>query len=156
MRRDFAGSSGCFFRRTPAVYRKCVRPPCLIYCLSTSGEVFFLPAREKCLFIPMGVQASIPFLFARVVCTCLSAAFGIVVDCESCTRSISTNAGSMEAGGYGLLTSAWDVSSLTPRGGGRGCRSSVVSVVCFGCGGIACFLFFFFSFSSSAHGLLHA
>ena len=33
--------------------------------------------------------------------------FVIFTDCESCTRPISTNAGSMEAGEHGLMRGAW-------------------------------------------------
>ena len=33
--------------------------------------------------------------------------FVVFTDCESCTRSISTNAVSMEAGEYGLTRGTW-------------------------------------------------
>ena len=76
--------------------------------------------------------------------------FVVFTDCESCTRPISTNPESMEAGEYGLTRGTCFV----------GRRFEVVAVagllwvswcVC-GCGGISFFLFVFFS--SNAHGLL--
>ena len=36
------------------------------------------------------------------VCLCLRVTFVVFIDCESCTRPISTNPVSMEAGEYGL------------------------------------------------------
>ena len=42
---------------------------------------------------------SLPFY---VVSVCVSVTFVVFTDCESCTRPISTNPGSMEAGEYGL------------------------------------------------------
>ena len=75
--------------------------------------------------------------------------FVVFTDCESCTRSISTNPGSMEAGEYGLTRGACFVAR----------RLEVVAVagllwvswcVFVGSG----FRFFFVFLSSDAHGLL--
>ena len=70
-------------------------------------------------------------------------------DCESCTRPISTNTGSMEACEYGLTRGSHAVS--------RWSRSPV----CCGFRGVfwvgrifSCFFFFEFFSSSNAHGLL--
>ena len=61
-------------------------------------------------FLPLGIKASsyrvayrVP-LFNLSVCVSVSVCITFVVftDCESCTRPISTNPGSMEAGEYGL------------------------------------------------------
>ena len=73
-------------------------------------------------------------------------------DCVSCTRTIFTNAGFMEAGEYGPTRDACRAEK--PRGG-SGRRGAVDIVVCFGCGGI--FSRFFSEHVSrlSAHGLLH-
>ena len=43
-----------------------------------------------------------------------------------------------------MWANAWDVFHLTPSRGGRGRRAAVNFVVCFGCGGISFFSFFFF------------
>ena len=56
------------------------RPPCLMY-LSTST----------------GVRTGCHYLISLRVCVLV-----VFTDCESCTRRISTNPGSMEAGEYGL------------------------------------------------------
>ena len=66
----------------------------------------------------------------------------VFTDCESCTRPISTNPGSMQAGEYWANT--WDVFRRTPSRGGHGRRAAVDFVVCFGCGGISCFFRVFF------------
>ena len=58
----------------------------------------------------------------------------VLTDCESCTRPISTNLVSMEAGD--LWANAWDVFHRKPSRGGRGRRAAVDCVVCFGCGGL--------------------
>ena len=74
-----------FFERTrPAAS---MRPPCLIY-LSTSTWV-----RTGC-----------HYLISLSVCVCVT--FVVFTDCESCTRPISTNPVSMEAGEYGLTHGA--------------------------------------------------
>ena len=78
--------------------------------------------------------------------------FVVFTDCESCTRPISTNAVSMEAGEYGLTRGTWFFAR----------RLEVVAVAgllwiswCV-LDGAKFFLIFFFRifFSSNAHGLL--
>ena len=46
-----------------------------------------------------------------LVCLCACATFVVFTDCESCTRPISTNPGSMEAGEYGLTRGTCFVAS---------------------------------------------
>ena len=58
----------------------------------------FLAYRQKSLFIPGCVQRAI----IELVCQCVCVTFVVFTDCESCTKPISTNPGSMEAGEYGL------------------------------------------------------
>ena len=58
---------------------------------------FFVFRRES-LFIPGCVQGAI----IKLVCLCVCVTFVVFTDCESCTKPISTNPGSMEAGEYGL------------------------------------------------------
>ena len=72
-----------FFGRTPPAAS--MRPLCLIY-LSTST----------------GVRTGCHFLISLSVCVRVCATFIVFTDCESCTRPISTNSGSMEASKYGL------------------------------------------------------
>ena len=62
---------------------------------SEATEAVFLPIRQKSLFIPGCVQGCIILIV-------LSVTFVFFTDCESCTRPISTNPGSMEAGKYEL------------------------------------------------------
>ena len=47
-----------------------------------------------------GVRTGCHYLISLTVCVCVT--FVIFTDCESCTRPISTNLGSVEAGEYGL------------------------------------------------------
>ena len=58
--------------------------------------------------------------------------------CESCTRPISTNPGSMEACEYWLTRGT--CFRRTPSRSGRGRRAAVDFVVCCECGGISFFL----------------
>ena len=73
-------------------------------------------------------------------------------DGESCTRPISTNPGSMEAGEYGLTRGAKHVFRRTSSRGGRDRRAAVDFRGVFGCGGISGGVSDFSS--SNAHGLL--
>ena len=75
--------------------------------------------------------------------------FVVFTDCESCTRPISTNPGSMKAGEYGLTRGTCFVARRLEVVAVAG--AAVDFVVCFGCGGIS---FFFDFFSLNAHGLL--
>ena len=78
--------------------------------------------------------------------------FVVFTDRESCTRPISTNSRSMEAGEYGLTRGTYFFA----------CRLELDAVagllwmrVCFGCGGFfRVFSCFFVVFSLNAHGLL--
>ena len=81
--------------------------------------------------------------------------FVVFTDCESCTRPISTNLGSMEAGEYGLMRVTCFLA----------CRLELDAVAgllwiswCVLDGGADFFVFFFSSifFSSNAHGLPQA
>ena len=62
-----------------------MRPPCLIY-LSTST----------------GVRTGCHYLISLSVCVRVYVTFVVFTDCESCTRPISTNPGSVKAHEYGL------------------------------------------------------
>ena len=76
-----------FFERTrPAAS---MRPSCLIY-LSTIT----------------GVRTGCHYLFVLSVCACVQHSSFLVIAKALCTRPISTNPGSMEAGEYGLAHGA--------------------------------------------------
>ena len=48
------------------------------------------------------------FLVSLSVCACAcDIEFVVLTDCESCTRPISANPGTMEAGEYGLMRGTW-------------------------------------------------
>ena len=88
-----------FFERTRPGAN--MRPPCLIY-LSTRNEARPRERSDRGRFLPIGKKASyyrgayrVP-LFSLCVCQCVT--FVVFTDCESCTKPISTNPGSMEAG----------------------------------------------------------
>ena len=123
-------SSVFFFERTrPAASMK---PPCLIY-LSTSTGL-----RTGCHYLSIIVCLSVCVWNIRVF-----------TDCESCTRSISANPGSVEAGEYGLTRGTCFVAR----------RLKVIAVagllwISWCVLGSAGFRVFFSFFSSSAHGLL--
>ena len=102
----------------------------------------FFAFRQKSLFIPGCVQdATIEF-----VCVYVCVTFVLFTDCDSCTRPISTNPVSMEAGEHGLT-----------RGTCFFARRLEV-VTCCGFRGVfwvRCFFVFFPDFFfSNAHGLL--
>ena len=82
-----------FERKPPAAS---MRTPCLIYLSSSNEAVFY----RKSIFIPGCAQGAITSLVCLSGCVCST--FVVFTDCESCTRSISTTSGSMEAGAYGL------------------------------------------------------
>ena len=50
-----------------------------------------------------------PFLISLSVCVCVTIV--VFTDCDSCTRPIPTNPGSMEAGEYGLTRGTCFVAS---------------------------------------------
>ena len=87
-----------FFERTRPTAS--TRQPCLMY-------LYLLVMRP---FLPLGKKASSYRGAYRVqlfnlsvgMCVCVCATFVVFTDCEGCTRPISTNPGSIEAGEYGL------------------------------------------------------
>ena len=79
-----------FERTRPAAS---MRPPCLIY-LSTS----------------IGVRTGCHYLISPSVCQCVYVASVVFIDCESCSRPISTNPGSMAAGEGGRTSGTWFIS----------------------------------------------
>ena len=62
----------------------------------------FIAYRQKSLFIPGCLQGAILFNLSVGMCVCVCVTFVVFTDCERCTRPISTNPGSMEAGECGL------------------------------------------------------
>ena len=62
--------------------------------------------RQKNPFIPGCVQGAIIQLVCLSDCAYVCVIFVVFSDCESCTRPISTNPGSMEASEYGLTHEA--------------------------------------------------
>ena len=58
----------------------------------------FFAFRQKSLFIPGSVQGAI----IELVCVSVCVSLVVFANCEICTRPISTNPGSMEAGQHGL------------------------------------------------------
>ena len=112
-----------FFEGTRPAAR--MRPPCLIY-LYTSNEAFFVSGKKassyrgaysvhflispcNCLSFCLSVCMSFCLSVCLPVCVCVT--FVVFTDCESCTRLISTNPGSMEAGEYGVMCGTCFVAS---------------------------------------------
>ena len=93
-----------FERTRPAAS---MRPPCLIH-LSTSTETRPRERSDRSRFLPKeakkpfhtGVRKGCHYLISLCV------TFVVCTDSESCTRPISTNPGSMEAGEHGLTREA--------------------------------------------------
>ena len=133
-----AGFRFFFFERTrPAAS---MRPPCLIYLFSSNEEGKKASSYRGAYRVP---------IFSLSVCLCLSVCVTFVAftDCESCTRPISTNPGSTEAGEYGLTRGTYAVSSWTWSPGCCGFRGVLWVGRIFS-------RFFFRFFSSNAHDLL--
>ena len=89
------------------------RQTCLMH-LSTSNEARtreqsdrgrFLHSGKKALHT--GVRTECHFLISLSVCLCVCVIFVVFSDCESCTRPISPNPGSMEAGEHGQTRGTW-------------------------------------------------
>ena len=118
-----------FFERTRPAAR--MRPTCLIYLSTTTG-----------------VRTGCHYLISLFFCVSVCVTFVIFTDCESCTRPIFTNPGSLGAGEYGLTRGVRFVAICYRGGSGR--WADVGFVVCFRCGGIF-FFFFRFCFSFRTH-----
>ena len=71
---------------------------------SEATEAVFSLQAEKPLDTGMrtGCHCLISLSVCLCVCQCVCVTFVVFTDCESCTRPISTNPGSMEAGEYRL------------------------------------------------------
>ena len=106
--------------------------------------VFCLSAKKP---LHTGVRTGYHYLISLSVCVSVCVTFVVFTDCQSCTRSISTNPGSMEAGEYRVTRGT----CLVAR------RLELVAVAVLlwisWCvlGGAGFFCLFF---SSNAHGLL--
>ena len=91
-------------------------------------------------------------LFNWSVCVSVCVTFVVFTDCESCTRPMSTNPGSMESGQHGLTCGTCFIA----------CRHELhavagllwISRCVLGGADFSVFFFFSFFFSSNAHGLL--
>ena len=77
--------------------------------------------------------------------------FAVFTDCESCTRPVSTNPGSMEAGEYGLTRGTCYLACRVELDAVAGLLWISRCVL-----GGRIFLFFDFLFSLNAHGLLQS
>ena len=95
----------------------------------------FLPIRKKPLHT--GVRTGCHYLSS--LCVSVYVTFVVFTDCESCTRPISTNPGSMEAGEYGRTRGTCFIARRLEVVAVAG--AAVNFVVCFGWGGF--FRFFF-------------
>ena len=118
-----------FFERTRPAGN--MMSPCLIYLSTTTG-----------------VRTGCHYLISLFFCVSVCVTFVIFTDCESCTRPIFTNPGSLGAGEYGLTRGVRFVAICYRGGSGR--WADVGFVVCFRCGGIF-FFFFRFCFSLRTH-----
>ena len=103
----------------------------------------FFAYRQTSLFIPGCIQGATIYL----VCVRVCVTFVVFTDCESCTRPISTNPVSMEAGEYWLTHGTWFSLAVSRWSRSPGC-----------CGfrgmfwmGRIFFLFFFPSFFPRTH-----
>ena len=75
---------------------------------SEANEAVFAFTAKKPLYT--GVRTWCHYLTSLPVCQCVRVCdieFVVFTDCESCTRPISTNPVSMEAGEYGLTRGTW-------------------------------------------------
>ena len=80
-----------------------------------------------------GVRAGGHSLFSPSVCV----TFVVFTDCDSCTRTSSTNPGSMGAGECGLTRGTCFVARRLELVAVAGLLW--IGMVCFGCSGISCF-----------------
>ena len=110
----------------------------------------FIAFKQESHFIPAWLQGAI----VQLVCLCVFVSFVVFGDCESCTRPISTNPGSTEAGECTLTHGTCFLA----------CRLELDAVAgllwlswCILDGADFFSVFFFFVFfSSNAHDLLQA
>ena len=117
-----------------------------------NGTVFCLSAKKP---LHTGVRAGCYYLISLSVCVCvpvsLCVTFVVFTDRESCTRPISTNSGSMEAGEYGLTRGTCFLACGLELDAVAGLLWISWCVL----GGADYFVLFFFDlFSSNAHSLL--
>ena len=109
----------------------------------------------SCLIYPStstGVRTGYHYLISLPVCLSARVTFAVFTDCESYTRPISTNPGSMEAGECGLTRGTCSLAYRLELDAVAGLLW--ISWCFFGWGGFF-FRFFLFDFilSSKAHGL---
>ena len=139
-------STTTLYATAPAMHRTQPGIPCCTTHLFIMRP--FLRERQK-QTLHAGVRTGLHYLIC-LYCVCVTSVF--FADCESCTKPISTNPGSTEAGEYGLTRETCFVAR----------RLEVVAVagllwtswcVLSGADFFLCECFRFFS-SSNAHGLL--
>ena len=70
------------------------------------NPIFSLRAKKP---LHTGVRTGCHYLICLLVCVRVCVTFVVFTDCESCTRPISTNSGSMQAGEHGLTRGTWVV-----------------------------------------------
>ena len=68
------------------------------------NPIFSLRAKKP---LHTGVRTGCHYLICLLVCVRVCVTFVVFTDCESCTRPISTNSVSMEAGEYELTHGTW-------------------------------------------------
>ena len=128
---------------------------CLSVCLSACLCVYLsvcLPAcLPDCLSVCLFVCLSVCMSVCLSVCECVTVV--VISDCESCTRRLSTNPGSMETGEGGLTRGVCFVARLLEVVAVAGLLW--ISWCALGAAGFfSCFLFFRSFFPSNTHGLL--
>ena len=77
------------------------------------------------------VRTGCHYLIGLSVCLSVCVTFVVFIDCESCTRPISTNPGSMEAGEHGLTCIQARPISTNPRSMEEECEYGLPSETCF-------------------------
>ena len=113
---------------------------------------------DRSRFLPIGKKASsyrgayrVPF-YLKLLSVCVT--FVVFTDCESCTRPISTNPASMEAGEYGLTRGTCFVVRHLEVVAVAGLLWISLCVLGGAIFFVVLFLFSILFFSSNAHGLL--
>ena len=79
-------------------------PVCRSVCLSVSLSLCQSVCLPVCLsaYLSISLYVCLSVCLSVCACLCVCVTFVVFTDCESCTRPISTNPGSIEAGEYGL------------------------------------------------------